>query len=122
MRPSVVEVRAPLLDHMHGEKLSGMGDEYIVVPAAKWADTPFWAIAYAKAVESFAKAGAMHPIHIGEDQVLVQEYHGAKPALAFIFGREIAGEPYYHPHVFELSPKIISDLVATGRWKKMRRH
>lgn len=119
---TIAKVAAPLLDRVNGEKLQGMGDEYVVVPVQKWRDTSFWAIAMAKAAESFVAAGAMLPVHIGDDQVVVQEYHGRKPALAFIFGRTIAGEPHYHPHVFDLSPAIIAELTTAGRWKKPRRH
>jgi hypothetical protein len=104
-----------VLDRTNGEPIDGLGNGFIVVPNAKWSDTAFWQDAFKAARESFHAAGAMLPVFISDQDVIVQEYP-MDGVLAFLFHRKIAGEDYYHPEVFQLSPGVIAELKSAGRW------
>lgn len=116
-------VRQPGLNREQGEHLEGLGGGHKVVPADKWKDTPFWAIANVQAAQEMAKAGALLPIVFGEDGVLVQEYeHNSPPCLVFIFCRAIAGEPAYSIQKFEISQPMMVALRDAGLWSQEKHH
>lgn len=105
------------LNRIVGENVQGLGLGFRVVPLSNWTDTPFWEAATMSAAEAFRKAGALLPISIDAEDVLVQEYpHTLPPRLLFLFHRTIAGRSHYHPHVFELSPATVEDLKLVNRW------
>lgn len=110
-----------MLNHERGELIGDCGPDYVVVPVYKWSDTAFYDQAVAAAKRAFEEAGALLPIHIDGRSILVQEYHSAN-RLVFLFHRKIAGEDYYHPHVFDLSPGVVKELTDAGRWHRPTRH
>jgi hypothetical protein len=109
------------LNHHAGEKLGDLGDDYVVVPPHKWADTPMWHKAASAAAAAFVKAGAMAPVRFDADAVLVQEYH-AIDTLVFVFARHIAGQEYFHPVTIEFPPEAAAHLRLIGRWPKPAKH
>ena len=100
-----------------GEVIGDLGNDFNLAPLARWTDTPLYEEAYTKARDSFAAAGALHPVQIDPNQVLVQEYpHTNK--VCFLFFRQIAGRDHYYPYVFSLPEKLVAELRTTGRWGK----
>lgn len=126
MIQSTVNRNKPPLDHQAGETLDALGQDYVVVPLSKWADTPIWAEACRRADQVFRKASISTPI-FSEQTVLVQEYH-AQDRLAFIFahfGRKAFQRTpnwLFYPCVVKLTPPLKAHLVLTGRWKSPTRH
>jgi len=105
-----------MLDKVNGELIEGLGRSFVVVPLRKWADTEMWTEARAKAAAAFGKKGALYPVQISEDDVLVQEYP-AQQRLAFLFHRKVAGRSYYMPVVMIFDERTVASLKMAGRWK-----
>lgn len=106
------------LDMTKGEIIGDLGASYFVAPFARWANTPLFAEAYHHAIEAFVASGAILPVKIGQDQVLVQEYHD-KNKVAFVFQHRIRGREHLYPYVFTLEPEMIAHLRLTGHWGRL---
>jgi hypothetical protein len=105
-----------MLDKINGEFLDGLGEHYVVVPWRKWADTNLGQTAIETARKAFATKGALLPVIITEDDILVQEYP-LDHRIAVIVVRKIAGEVVYYPWVCKLPPDTIAELRVAGRWQ-----
>lgn len=130
-----------MLNTQAGESIEGLGDNFRVVPVSKWSELtrltvpyqtphpfrtiitqrPIFMDALEHAKDAFLKAGAVLPIDIYEDQILVQEYPDL-PAVAFVFQRRIGREWQYVIRKYDLSPSSIAWLKATGRWSDITHH
>lgn len=97
-----------------GEHLEGLGRGN-VAKIEKWSDWSFFQFALTRATEAFEKAGALQPIEIASEDILIMEYYSAKK-LVFVIQRRIAGKERYHVETIDLSPAIIAELVATDKW------
>lgn len=98
-----------------GEFIPELRAQYRVVPLSKWAETPHFQEAAQQAAIAFREAGAMLPIRIEEDDVVVQEY----PALnkvVFLFQRRIAGKEKFVERTYDLSEPFVAALRAQGLW------
>jgi len=100
-----------------GEIISGVGGPYSIPPRNRWMGSQFFEEARQKAIEAFQQSGAMLPVVIDPESVLVQEYT-ASGRLAFIFQRIIAGKEHFYPYVFTIPPDMLRELRVTGRWGK----
>lgn len=98
-----------------GEKIQGLDGDFIVSPTSRWTDTPLFEDAAKQAAKSFQASGAMLPIDIRADDVLVQEYP-ASNKLCFLFVRRIRGHEHYYPYVYDLPPAMVAELKTIGRW------
>ena len=90
---------------------------YRVVPLKKWKDSPLFLIACENAAAAFAKSGALIPVKLDEDGILVQEYtSGLK--LEFIFAKRIAGVEHFYRYHWNLNepPQLIAELKTAGLW------
>ena len=130
-----------MLNMTAGETIDGLGPNFRVVPASKWSELtrlqvpyqsphPFRTIItqrpifmdvleYAK--DGFIKAGAVLPVDIYEDDILVQEYPD-QGAVLFIVKRRIQSEWRYVTRKYDLPPSAIRWLKATGRWSDLTHH
>jgi len=104
-----------MLDKVNGERLDGLGDNYVIVPWRKWADTNIGEAAITEARRRFQNSGAMLPIIITEDDILVQEYP-LTGQLLILVARWIAGKPVFSPWVCKFPPETIAELRVAGRW------
>ena len=105
-----------MLDKVNGELIEGLGRDFVIAPLSKWADTPMWREATERAQLAFRKKGALLPIVIHEDDVLIQEYP-SQSRLAFVFHRKVAGRSVYLPVVMLLDDRTVSGLQMAGRWR-----
>lgn len=103
------------LNRTKGEIVGDLGHDYVVVPLSRWGDTPLYDQAEMNAARAFMAAGALAPLSINHDEVLVQEYPAAHK-LVFLFQRRIAGKEHFYPYVFELPADMVAGLRAAGRW------
>ncbi len=103
------------LDRTKGEIIGSLGVDYIVVPLNRWADTPLYLQAEEHAAKAFLSAGALAPLTIDDEDVLVQEYP-ARNKLAFLFQRRIAGKEHFYPYIFDLPDNMVAELRTVGRW------
>lgn len=103
------------LDQTKGEIIGDLGTNYFVAPFLRWAETPFFGQAYDHAIEAFTISGAILPIKITQDQVLIQEYPDSNK-VAFLFQMRIKGKEHFYPYVYELPPAMVSSLRLVGRW------
>ena len=122
------------LDHLNGEVLDGLpASMHIVVPPREFAAMsnlmveyqhkrkfgtvtkrrPLFDDAVAYAIEGFAAKGALRPICISEDDVLVQVYPNDLK-VSVIFQRKIATEIYYVTRYYDLPRPIIQNLLANA--------
>ena len=107
------------LNRDKGEIVGDLGHDYVVVPLSRWGDTPLYDQAEMSAARAFMAAGALAPLSINHDDVMVQEYPSAHK-LVFLFQRRIAGKEHFYPYVFDLPADMVAGLRASGRWG--RRH
>lgn len=98
-----------------GEIIGDLGTNYYVAPFSRWAETPLFAEAYYNAVDAFVSSGAILPVTIREDQVLVQEYPD-KNKVAFLFQLRIKGKDHFYPYIYDLPGNMVASLRMTGRW------
>ena len=105
------------LDRTNGELVGDLGKGFRIVPVQKWRDTFLWDDAVRRARQAFKKAGALLPIHIGDDSILVQEYP-TQDRIAFIFERRVAGKERLFPAVYRMNAAMKEQLVQTGRWER----
>lgn len=130
-----------MLNMQSGETLDGLGPLYRVVPVSKWAELtnltvpytvphpfrtitktrPLFMDALETAKDAFLKAGAVLPIDIYEDDILVQEYP-LTGSVVFVFRRFIGIEERFVPRKYDLPPSAIAWLKATGRWSDTITH
>lgn len=114
------------IDHIVGEHIDGLGEDYKIVPMAKWADHQMFEEACKRATYAFKKAGVVNP-QFSADTIIVQEYYD-RDRIAFIFahfGRKaFQATPnwLYHVCVIRLTAPLKAHLVLTGRWSKETRH
>lgn len=106
------------LDLAKGELIGDLGYSYYVAPFARWADTTLFAEAYHHAVEAFVTSGAILPVKITQEQVLIQEYHD-KNKVAFVFQANIRGKEHLYPYVFTLEPAMVSQLRLINKWGRL---
>lgn len=106
------------LNREQGELLGELGPEYIIVPFAKWAGTGLPEDAAKRAAAAFREAGALYPIEIAEDDVLIQEYPRLHKVV-FLFQRKIAGAEHFYHFTFDLPPQMVAELRATGKWGRL---
>lgn len=106
------------LDREKGEVLGDLGTDYIVVPFSKWAGTGLPEDAAKRAVAAFREAGALYPIEISEADVLIQEYPRLHKVV-FLFQRKIKGVEHFYNFTFDLPPKMVAELRATGKWGRL---
>jgi hypothetical protein len=66
--------------------------------------------AVAHAVDAFKEAGALYPVRIDDEDVLVQVYPSDR-VVAVLFQRKIAGQEYFVTRTYDLPPPVISDLL-----------
>jgi hypothetical protein len=66
--------------------------------------------AVAHAVDAFKEAGALYPVRIDDEDVLVQVYPSER-VVAVVFQRKIAGNEYFVSRTYDLPPPVISDLL-----------
>ena len=129
------------LDHIHGERIDGLDEVFLVAPFEKYAEqTRLTAIveettgtkfkrkvkrerrivdvAMRYAMNGFAKMGLPRNSDI---DVLVQEYIRANQ-VAFLFCARHGGKDYYiaPPAVFQLGEAQIADLVLRDLWQPYR--
>ena len=88
--------------------------------ALKDSQNPFFKSKYAdlaeiSAAQAFLAAGALAPLSIDYEDVIVQEYPTANK-LVFLFQRRIAGREHFYPYVFDLPADMVAGLRASGRW------
>lgn len=74
---------------------------------------PLFDDAVAFAIDGFASAGALRPIRINEDDVLVQVYP-RDLKVSVIFQRKIVHETYYVTRYYDLPRPIIQNLIANA--------
>lgn len=103
------------LNRIKGEIVGELGTDFIVVPLARWGDTTLYQQAEEHAAQAFLSAGALAPLTIYDDDVVVQEYP-SKNKLVFLFQRKIAGREHFYPYVYDLPPKMVAELRTIGRW------
>jgi hypothetical protein len=103
------------LNKTTGEIIGDLGTDFYVAPFARWSTTPLFAEAYDRAVEAFVTSGAILPVKITAEQVLVQEYPTSNQ-VAFVFQATIRGQEHLYPYVFKLEPKLVAELRTIGRW------
>ncbi len=103
------------LDHINGEPNPDILGVCRVMPTASWTDTIFFNEACKAAAEAFTNAGAVWPIHIYQDDVLVQQYPN-QDTIEFVFSRDIAGEEVFYRYGYTLTQAMVSELKVTGRW------
>lgn len=101
-----------------GERIQGLGEDFVVVPTSRWTDTVLFQEAYDNAVKSFEQSGALIPIRIEDTEIMVQEYPKDNKLL-FLFYRQIRGRDHYYPFVFNLPPPMVAELRTIGRWGPM---
>lgn len=119
-----------------GERIEGMSDKFRIAPLAKWRELtgiqvpyqvptkfrpktayrPMVDDAFETARKAFADAGALVPVVINENDVLVQEYPDER-AVVFVFRRVIAGQEMFVTRKYDLDDKLIGFLKTTGRWE-----
>lgn len=124
-----------------GEDIEGLGPHYRVAPVAKWAeltnltvpyqvphpfrtimkDRPIFMDALESAKDAFLKAGAVLPIDIYEDDILVQEYP-LSGSVVFIFRRDVGIQEKFVTRKYDLPPSAIAWLKATNRWSDLTHH
>ena len=117
------------LNRVTGEHVEGLGDGFVIVPLAKWADTIFWEAAYMDARQKFLTAGAQGRVDFDDQHVLVQEYHDLD-AIAFIFCQTVVVNNWkkqkfgmkelFHPSVVKFTPEQRAELIMAGRWQSER--
>jgi hypothetical protein len=66
--------------------------------------------AVAHAVDAFKEAGALYPVRIDDEDVLVQVYPSER-VVAVVFQRKIAGSEYFVSRTYDLPPPVINDLL-----------
>lgn len=118
------------LNRETGERLEGLEGQHIVIDYRKLAGMTNLLTEYkvkkkfgyakkmrtlfddavAHAVEAFKEAGALYPVRIDDEDVLVQVYP-SEFVVAVIFQRKIAGNDHYVTRTYDLPPPVISDLV-----------
>lgn len=106
------------LDKINGEAVGDLGRGFRIVEASKWRDTFLWDDAVKRAQAAFKKRGALLPIVIGDDCVLVQEYP-AQDRIVFIFERMIARKEWLLPVVYKMDKAMKEQLILAGRWQRM---
>ena len=105
------------LDHVNGEKISGLDSPHMLGSLLDWAGTQFMDIAAKHAEASFGLSGAKTPMIFAGSQVLIQMYPlQTPPVLAFLFCRTVGQQELFVPYKFVLSPEIVGELRVTGRW------
>ena len=77
--------------------------------------------AVAKAMEFFAKAGALAPIAFSDDAIEIH-VHPKTHTVAFLFKRAVAGTPMECAETYDLSPDMVGWLKTTGRWNAITEH
>lgn len=130
-----------MLNTQTGEDIEGLGPHYRVVPVSKWAelssltvpyqvphpfrtimkDRPIFLDALENAKDAFIKAGAILPIDIYEDDILIQEYP-LSGSVAFVFRRYIGVQEKFVTRKYDLPPSAIAWLKATNRWSDLTHH
>lgn len=133
------------LNREKGEVLGALGSDFRVADAQKWADltqiqgqfelpVPHDAIKFQEspdvvqmpvfmhamwiAKEAFRKAGAMLPVTIESDDIIVQEYP-SRNEVVFIFQRDIVGQTFYSVcGPYGLNEEIIRSLTLAGKWSR----
>lgn len=103
------------LDREKGEVIGDLGSDYIIGKIETWAPTDMFVVAYSNAIDAFIACGAVPPISIKPEDVMIQEYPSLNK-LAFLFQRRIAGKEHFYPFVFDLPMQMIRDLRASGKW------
>lgn len=98
-----------------GEIIGNLGSDFVISTAERWGATGLLLVAIEHAVEAFTSSGAVLPITIRPDEILVQEYP-RQNKVAFLFQRRIAGKEHFYPYVFDLPPQMITKLAASGLW------
>ena len=130
------------LNRTTGERLGDLGPVYRVVPAAKWRDLPGVRAEYelvragkwpakrtrpiyedyvVTAQATFVAAGALMPVWIPSESILVQEYP-LSGRVAFAAARDVMGREQIVWRYYDLSPGVVAWLAATGRWQKHVQH
>lgn len=114
------------LDRYQGEFVAAYGPHH-VVPAVKWADTPYWEAAQEFALKVFAKTTIeermlqrrpfLSPVKFRPDAVLAQE-HRCSGRIVFFFHWRYGDKDKYVPVPIALSPQDENQLVIRGRWKR----
>lgn len=98
-----------------GEIVGDLGRDFVVVPLARWGGTDLYMKAEAAAAQAFLSAGALAPLSIDDEDVMVQEYP-THHKLVFLFQRRIAGKEHFYPFVYDLPPTLVAELKTVGRW------
>jgi len=98
-----------------GELIDGLGQQFRVVPNAKWRETRLFEEAAKRAAAAFLKSGALWPIVFEDDDVLIQEYP-AERRICVLFIRKIKGKDNLYPWVWELPDQAVKELKALGKW------
>lgn len=117
-------------DRTNGERLEGLHSQHVVIDYRKLAGMTNLLTEYkvkkkfgygtkmrtlfddavAHAVEAFKEAGALFPVRIDDEDVLVQVYP-SEFVVAIVFQRKIAGQEYFVSRTYDLPPPVISDLL-----------
>lgn len=105
-------------DREKGELLGELGPDFIIAPLSKWTGTGLPEDAGKMAAAAFREAGALYPIEITEDDVLIQEYPRLHKVV-FLFQRKIMGKEHFYHCTFDLPPKMVAELRATGKWGRL---
>lgn len=112
-------------DTTFGEEIGNLGDDYVVVPVSRWADTPLIDQAYSVARKVFRRRATNINV-VNEqwtaDNVLVQEYR-RQDRIAVVFAhwaRQMGMRKWawlYHTTVFKIEGDLKRSLILAGRWK-----
>jgi hypothetical protein len=118
------------LNRESGERLEGLNGQHIVIDYHRLAEMTNLLTEYkvkkkfgyatkqrtlfddavAHAVDAFKEAGALYPVRIDDEDVLVQVYPSER-VVAVLFQRKIAGNDHYVTRLYDLPPPIIKDLL-----------
>lgn len=124
-----------------GELIDGLGPHFRIAPVGKWEELtgfhvpyqvphpfrtivkerPIFLDALEKAKDAFIAAGAVLPIDISEDDILIQEYP-LTGTVVFLFRRHVGIREMFVPVKYDLPPAAIAWLKATNRWSELTHH
>lgn len=110
-------------DFINGERMGGLGDDYVVVPAVRWADTPVLDIAMARTKQAMAG----YRLSDVQAEILIQEYYSQDLLLVLIavWGKapgRATWQWHYVATPIDIKGATKVDLVLAGRWKAQTKH